>query len=128
MLGALVLALNDDVRRDVRDANGRVSGIDVLAAGPGGAICIDAQVLIVNLYFDVFVDFGINKQRRKRSVTTRGLVKGRNTDEAVDAGFGRQEAVGVFTLHSEGHSFQSRFLPRLVVNDLCFEGSLLGPL
>src|ERR1044072_9292614 len=32
-LGALVLALDDDTRRDVRDAHGRVGLVDVLAAG-----------------------------------------------------------------------------------------------
>jgi hypothetical protein len=44
VLRALVLALDDDARRQVRDAHGGVGLVDVLAAGAGGAVGVDAQV------------------------------------------------------------------------------------
>jgi hypothetical protein len=46
----------------MRDAHGRVGGVDVLTSGAGGAIGIDAQVLVLDIDFDVFVDLRIDKQ------------------------------------------------------------------
>ncbi len=65
MLRTLVLTLDYDSGWDVRDAHGGVGGVDVLAAGAGGAISVDAQILVVDFHFDVFVNFRINKQGSK---------------------------------------------------------------
>ena len=43
------------------DANSGVSGVDVLSAGAGGAISIDAQVFVLDFDFDVLVNLRINK-------------------------------------------------------------------
>ncbi len=57
----------------------------------------------------------------------RGLIEGRDAHQPVHAGFGRQQAVSVFTFHSKRHSFETRFFTRLVVDDLGLEAALLGP-
>src|SRR5262245_13312692 len=51
-LGALVLALDDDARRDVRDPDGRIRLVHVLAAGAARAVRVDAQVGLVDLELD----------------------------------------------------------------------------
>jgi hypothetical protein len=50
VLRALVLALDDDTRGQVRDAHGGVGLVDVLATGAGGAERIDAQVRLADLH------------------------------------------------------------------------------
>ena len=52
-LRALVLRLHDGVRGQVRDAHGGVRRVDALAAGAGGAVRVDAQVLLVDLDIDL---------------------------------------------------------------------------
>ena len=49
VLRALVLALDDDARRQVRDADRRVGLVDVLAAGARRAIRVDLQIRLVDL-------------------------------------------------------------------------------
>ena len=49
VLGALVLAFHHDAARQVRDAHGRVGLVDVLAAGAGGAVGVDAQIRRIDL-------------------------------------------------------------------------------
>src|SRR3712207_7994798 len=56
LLRALVLAGDDDPRRQVRDAHGRVGGVDVLPARAGRAVGVHAQVLVVDLDLDVLVN------------------------------------------------------------------------
>ena len=58
MLGTLVLALDHDAGRDVRNANGRVGLVDVLPAGAGGAIRVNAQIGRVHINFFDFIEFG----------------------------------------------------------------------
>src|SRR5678816_4808411 len=56
------------------------------------------------------------------------LIKWRDADESVDAGFSSQQAVGVFTFNSECNALQSRFLAWLILEHFRFEAALLGPL
>ena len=44
MLAAIVLTFDHDASREMRNAYGGIGLVDVLAAGTGGAISIDAQV------------------------------------------------------------------------------------
>jgi hypothetical protein len=48
VLGALVLALHHDARGQVGDADGGVGLVDVLAAGAGGPVGVDAQVALLS--------------------------------------------------------------------------------
>src|ERR687891_194522 len=47
-LGALVLALDDDSGRDVRDADGAIGLVHVLSSGPARAVRVDAEVGLVD--------------------------------------------------------------------------------
>ena len=60
VLRAFVLALHDNVRRDVRDAHRGVRRIHVLAALSRGAIRIDSQIFFIDNDVDLVVDFGIH--------------------------------------------------------------------
>ena len=50
---ALVLALDDDAGREVRDPDGGVGLVHVLAAGAARAVGVDAEVALVDLDVDV---------------------------------------------------------------------------
>ena len=52
-LALLVLAGDDDAGRQVGDADRGVGGVDALAAGAGGAVDVDAQVVGVDLDLDL---------------------------------------------------------------------------
>ena len=53
-LGPFILTFDDHPRRDMGHADGRTRLIDVLAAGTGGAEIVDADVVHVEVDFDVF--------------------------------------------------------------------------
>ena len=90
MLRPLVLTLNHNTRRSVRNAHRRVGGVDMLAAGSSRTISVNPQILLVNLHFDILVDLGVNEERCKRGMTPRILIEWRDADQPVYAGFGRQ--------------------------------------
>src|SRR5688500_4994960 len=56
------------------------------------------------------------------------LVKRRDADQTVYAGFSSQQPVGVFAFDSERHTFQSSFLAWLILEHFSLEATLLGPL
>ena len=95
VLRAVVLALDDDVGRQVRDAHRRVGLVDVLAAGAGGAKGVDAQVGRIDLDLDRLVDFRIDEHAGERRVAARVRIERALAHQPVHAGFGAQIAVGV---------------------------------
>ena len=64
-LRTLVLAGNHDSRRDVRNPHRRVRDIDVLSAGAGRPVGVDAEILLVDLDFDLVVQLRIDKTEAK---------------------------------------------------------------
>ena len=78
------------------DAHRGVGLVDVLAAGAGGAVGVGAHVGGVDLDLDGVVHLGEHEHRAEAGVTAGVGVEGALADEAVDAGLGAQEAVGVF--------------------------------
>ena len=92
----------------VGDANGRVGLVDVLAAGAGGAVGVDAQVLVVDLDLNRLVDQRRHVDLRERRVTTLLRVERRDPDQAVDAALGGEQAVGVLALGDEGRRLDAR--------------------
>ncbi len=46
----LVLALHDDVGRQVDEPNRRLGGVHALPAGPGGTEGVDPEILLVDLH------------------------------------------------------------------------------
>src|SRR6185437_3055484 len=75
VLRALALAGDDDGRLDagrrVGHAHGAVGLVDVLAARPGRAVGVDAEILVLDLDFDLVVDHGIDPGRGKAGVAAR---------------------------------------------------------
>jgi hypothetical protein len=124
----LVLTGDYDPGRQVRDAHRGISGVDVLSARSSSAIGVDAQVFVLDLDFDVFVDLRINKKRSKGSVSSRRLIKRRNPNEPVNSGFRRKQPVRILAFNSERHAFQPSFLAWLIFENFSFESSLFGPL
>src|SRR4051812_2670134 len=127
MLRALILTRDDDSGRHVRDANGRVGRVYVLAARARRAVGVNAQVLLVYLDLDVLVNLGRDEERGERSLA-RARAEGRYANEAVDARLRREKAVRVLAFDPERRALDARLLSRLEVQDLCLEAALLGPL
>src|SRR6185369_12938726 len=61
-------------------------------------------------------------------MSPRRLIERRNANEAVNACFRGEQAVGVFTFNSECNALQSCFLAWLILEHFGFEATLLGPL
>src|SRR5487761_674519 len=61
MLRALVLALNDDVGRQMHDAHGRIGHIYMLSAAATGAEGINPQIILADVDFDAVVNFRADK-------------------------------------------------------------------
>src|SRR5579884_2764494 len=61
VLGPLVLALDHDAGRNVREANRRLRAVDVLAAGAAGPEHVHLQVFGLNVDFDVVVDLRVHE-------------------------------------------------------------------
>src|SRR5712671_1486269 len=93
----------------MRNAHGSLDFVDVLAALAASAEGIDAQIFRANSDFDFVVHFRNDEDRSKRSVAARGLVKGRNANEAVHARFADQHAIGVFTGELDGGVLDAGF-------------------
>ena len=125
-LAALVLALDHDAGGQVGDAHGGVGSVDVLAAGAGGAVGVDAQILGANLDLPVVLDDGADVQRRKRRVPPRVGVEGGDAHQAVHAALAFQIAVGVVAGDLEGHRLDARLVAVQQVQQLHREAHPLG--
>src|SRR5690606_34832116 len=102
VLGTIVLALHDDAGGLVRDADGRIGLVDVLAAGAAGAVGVDAQVGRIDVDLEGIVDVGIDEDAGEGGVPAVGRVEGALAHQAVHAGLGAQQAVGVFAFEFDG--------------------------
>ena len=68
------------------DADRAVGGVDRLPAGPGRAIDVDPQVLVVDLDVDI-LGLGQHRDRRRRGVDAPAAFGHRHALDAVDAAF-----------------------------------------
>ena len=76
MLGAVILALDDNTGRNVRDADGAVRSINMLTASPRRTVSVDAQVFVINDDVDRVVDHGIDADRSEaRMTSSRGIIR-----------------------------------------------------
>jgi hypothetical protein len=75
MLRPLVLTLYNDAGWEMGDSNGGIGRVDVLPASPCGPVGVNPQVFVVDLDFDIFVDFGIYEERGERGMPPRGLIE-----------------------------------------------------
>ena len=86
MLAALLLHRDHDAGGQVRNAHGGFGFVDMLAAGAGGAIDIDAQIAFVDLHVD-FLDFRQDRDRYGAGVDAALGFRGGDALHAVHAGF-----------------------------------------
>ena len=68
-LRALVLALDDDARGQVRDADGRVGGVDPLAPGAGGPEDVHPDLVLPHAHLHV-VHLRDDRDRREARLPT----------------------------------------------------------
>jgi len=108
VLAALVLALDDDACRKMRDADGGFDFVDVLAAVAAGAEGVELEIVRLHDDFDAVVNFGNHEDGSKRGVPPGRLVKRRNPHEAMDAAFSGKHSVGVFAFDLHGGGFDAR--------------------
>ncbi len=126
VLGALVLALDDDPGGDVGDADGGVGRVDVLAALAAGPVGVDLEIVGADGDLDVVVDFGVDEDGGEGGVAALGGVVGGDADEAVDAVLLAQVAEGELALDPDGGALDARFLARCHVQRLGLPAFQLG--
>jgi hypothetical protein len=80
----------------VGQAHRGIGLVDVLAAGAGSAVGIDAHIGRVDFDIDRFIDFGIDEYAGERGMAAAGRVERRFAHQAMHAGLGAQETVGIF--------------------------------
>src|SRR6185312_8697575 len=110
VLRTLVLAGDDDPRRNVGDPDGAIGGVDVLSAGAGRAIGIDPQVLLLDLNVDVLIDLGIDPHAREARVTPGVRVVRADADQAMYPALGLEVPVGVLSLDEDRRRLDARLL------------------
>src|SRR3712207_1296990 len=84
-LRALVLALHDDARRLVRDPHRGVRLVDVLAAGAGGPVGVDLQVVVLDLHVAGLLDDRRHLDAREGGLAAVGRVERREAHQPVHA-------------------------------------------
>ena len=126
-LRTFVLALDDDPGRQVRDPDGAVGLVHVLAAGPLGAVGVDLQVRLVDLDVGVVGQERGDDYRRERRVAAMRLVERALADEPVLAALGAEDAVGVLAADREGRALQPRLLPRARLEQVDLELAVGSP-
>ncbi len=100
MLRALVLALDHDAGRQVRDADRRVGLVDVLAAGPGRAEGVDAQLGRIERDVLDLVEFRQDRHGARRRVDAALRLGGRHALHAVRARLELEARIGAAADHA----------------------------
>jgi hypothetical protein len=117
-LTALGLACDNNVCREVGDAHGGFDLVYVLAALAAGAEGVHAEVFRANIDFDAVVDFRNDEDGGEGGVAARGLIERRDSNEAVDAGFAGEQAVGIFAGELNGRGLDAGLFAGSLVKDL----------
>src|ERR1019366_2766555 len=127
VLRALLLAVDGNARRDVRNAHGGLGLIDVLAARAARPHDVDAEILLVDVELDGLVDVWIDEDAGERSMASRLRVERRDAHQAMHAVFRAQVAVSPLAGDAEGNALDTRFVPRLQVEDLALVAAPYAP-
>ena len=99
----------------------------MLAAGTGGAEVIDADVVHIDFDIDVVRQFRHDIDSRKGRVAPGCSIERRNADQAMDAFFRFQIAIGVFAFDAEGSALDARFITGLHIQDGQFVAIAFSP-
>ena len=111
----------------MRDANSGIGHIDVLTARARRTICVHAQIFILDFNFDVFINFRRNEHRSKRRFAASARIERRDSDQPMNARFGRQKSVSVFAFDAKSRRFYSGFAARLFVQNFGFKTFFFRP-
>ena len=93
----------------MRDSDCALGFIDVLTARARRAVGIDFQVFFVDYDIDIVVDFRHNFKGSKARMAAFIRIEGRYSDQSVDAHFGFEVAVSVFSLNCKSNGFYTGF-------------------
>ena len=126
-LAALVLALRDDARRQMRDAHRGGRLVDVLAALAGRAEHVDAQVVVLDLDLDVLVDHRVDEHRGERGMAPGLRVERGDPHQPVHALLGLQQPVRVLAPDLDLGGLDAGLVARRGVQHLHGEPVPLGP-
>ena len=102
VLGALALALDHSAGGQVRQADGGIRLVHMLAAGATGAVGVHPHLRHVQRYVNVVIEFRGNEDTGKGGVPAPAGVKGGLAHQPVHARLGAQAAKGMVAL--EVHS------------------------
>src|SRR4051812_2652917 len=128
VLAAAVLALHDDVGRDVRQAHRRIGLVDVLATRARSTVGVHAHVGRVDVDLDRVVDLGIDEHAGEAGVAPARGVERRLPHQPVHAGLGAQQAERVVALDLERGALDPRHVTGGLVLDRVLEALALGVL
>src|SRR5919107_1301055 len=127
VLAALVLALRHDARGEVRDPDGRVGLVDVLAAGPRGPVGVHLELFLLDLHLDGLAYDGCDGDGGEAGVPPRAGVEGADPDETMHPALGGQEPEGVLPGDGEGGALYPGLFTFGVLDNLQPEALPLGP-
>ena len=106
MLGLFVLDGDDDAGFEVGDTDGRVGGVDALAAVAGGAVDVDTDLVVGDIDVDG-LGLGKHDNRGGGGVQAAGGFGAGDALDTVDAGLVLQPAEGALAADFEDGLFES---------------------
>jgi hypothetical protein len=111
----------------VRDPDGRVGLVHVLAAGALGAVGVDPEVVLVDLDGAVLRQQRAGDHLREGGVAPVRLVEGAEADEPVLAALGPEDPVRVLAGDGERRGLEAGLLPRARLDHVDLEAAELRP-
>ena len=111
----------------MRDPDRGVGLVDVLAAGPAGAVRVDPQVVLVDLDRRLVGQERRDDDLRERGVAAVGAVERAQPHQPVHAALGLEEPVGVLALDGERRRLEAGLLARARLDELGLEAAILRP-
>ncbi len=109
----------------MRHAHGGVGLVDVLAARAGGAVGVNPDVLHVDFDLPVVLQHRRHVQGSEGGVPPGVGVEGADANQAMDALFPAQVAVGVVPVHLEGNGLDARLVALQVIQQRDLETHFL---
>ena len=101
--------------------------VDMLAAGPRGAISVDSAIDLVDFDLYPVVDDRIDPNRGEARVPARIGIERGNAHQPVHARLGFQPAMRVVALDDDRRRLDAGLIPIRLLNQLDVELSPLGP-
>ncbi len=94
----------------VGDTHRRFGAVDVLAAGPAGAVDVDAQVRRIDFHPHVVIHFRGDEYGGEGGMAPVARIEGRFTHQPVHADLGAQPTEGIVAVELDGCALDARHL------------------